>query len=547
MAEDAKALTRKLKAAEPVRVVEVLQKAQQQNLRLNLIHLNTALAVLADQREPPTDTARWQDACQLAERIPQMFVETDVVSSNILLRSPGWQQAQLDLRTFTEVTYVALGGKLDWPQVLRLLWAMRQSRGVGLAAYNAALVKLLWPQSMELLRWMPRSRLRPDVLSYTTVASQDSWLGAVNTLCDLCLARWQLDVVCCSTVLTSCVEANHWLQALRFQQVSWNQYCYNAILRGLRWQLCQHVFEEMVDVSLRPDAASQSLLTNSLAQAGLWRSALVSLSSYTYNSVLRCLVEASAWRRAFDLKGAPQPDSVVLSVATQNWPAALQVLAKQSGGGRPCSVRFGGPWRSALHLALHSIGGSWQRAVVQGERHELLSAQQSAGHWRGALASVLQMRWAELRLDTADLNMAISACEKSSTWRRGANLHRAMLAARLSASLETTSTCIKAYSTARRWAWALHFLRGGVDAAGAGDFGVLRNAGADALAKCRRWRQAVLLTGAASADVLFFSSLLTSLPSAALPAPMALNLVLTMDTQRVSLDVARTETTFLSW
>ncbi|CAK9074189.1 unnamed protein product [Durusdinium trenchii] len=429
-----------------------------------------------------------------------------------------------------------------------------------------------------------RSGVGCDAVSLTRAAEtlrEGQWPLSLHHLLALPMVRLQADAVSCSGAIQSCMaserlEVGHWAGALHLREVAWNHYCYNAFMKGCeRWCLVLGLFGEMLNTLVQPDVMSQTLLVSSWGEASAWKRILdvvqrpeLPRSLFTYNTVMHAFVENSIWSMALTHFGqlysrSLQADKITFTIAlkaqSSRWQRAVAQLDEVvcSTGLDSCNPVlgcFGMQTLWPLSLDLMSLlltslveldtiaflavnravrGAPWQTAIgweANGDYHghsRCVSPiwAEFESSWHGALRTLQVMRMDTLEVDAVDLNVVLTACEKSGAWRHSIALYSLQTHQGTTTDYERESACFCALRAARKWRETILQLEqmGRVRLSGQRwsnlqnhpGQSVAYNAAVDVFDQSSCWREGLQFLGTARAqdvlvDAFFFSSLLTS-------------------------------------
>ncbi|CAK9074183.1 unnamed protein product [Durusdinium trenchii] len=563
-------LTGRLKELTVDDIFQALRSAERGRLQLNVIHLNSAMGALQKQQ-------RWQEVCNLAERMSTSFLRSDIISHNVLLRAGTWRDSLQPRKCeATEVTSIAMSQKLDWPKALHVFWSMASLRlEHSVASYNAA-IPSDWKQCVTFIDKM-RSGVGCDAVSLTRAAEtlrEGQWPLSLHHLLALPMVRVLWTPSSARSFLSH--QVGHWAGALHLREVAWNHYCYNAFMKGCeRWCLVLGLFGEMLNTLVQPDVMSQTLLVSSWGEASAWKRILdvvqrpeLPRSLFTYNTVMHAFVENSIWSMALTHFGqlysrSLQADKITFTIAlkaqSSRWQRAVAQLDEVvcSTGLDSCNPVlgcFGMQTLWPLSLDLMSLlltslveldtiaflavnravrGAPWQTAIgweANGDYHghsRCVSPiwAEFESSWHGALRTLQVMRMDTLEVDAVDLNVVLTACEKSGAWRHSIALYSLQTHQGTTTDYERESACFCALRAARKWRETILQLEqmGRVRLSGQRwsnlqnhpGQSVAYNAAVDVFDQSSCWREGLQFLGTARAqdvlvDAFFFSSLLTS-------------------------------------
>ncbi|CAK9014811.1 unnamed protein product [Durusdinium trenchii] len=349
-----------------------------------------------------------------------------------------------------------------------------------------------WRLALELLRLlgpMGSDGLRADVMILNSVLNvcgkSQRWPEALQLLGDIFLATLKATSVTANTVFglpTGWATALDWTRDGRRPM---------DVVGGISlvgrcgWREAQELIRSSLGGSLQVDIVLISAVMNQYQKVAQWRTAVA-------------LLEESAGlhlRRSVVSMGSVSASSF--------WWKALETVERTRAFGMSCSAVTCGGLVSVCHRAsawteaLELLKVSWS-PVNAIARNAALSALGGVGAWRRALSGLWQMKATEV-----SYNAVISAC-----------------------------------ATAGEWLWAFQLLehRSASSGLGASDVGL--NAALNACEKSTCWMQALSLLSSyeASADVISYSSCISSLEKA-LQWQKALELFLGMEGREITRNV----------
>jgi len=234
----------------------LLQRMQMEKLEPSSISFSTVLGAMA------MDSEQWEETLELFERMKNLNIPQ------------------------TESSYISTLKACNWQDGL-MIWQQQQFAHPLTAKFCSSLVSTLDAQ----------------------------WQWAVYLLSQL---PSDVDVVLCSTCISSCEKASEWQYALIFfdlVEASPDVVLYNAMISALekcgQWILALHLFEKMEIESLVPDGITYSAVISACEKGLQWQKALSFLSlarslsnridAITLNSAISSVEKCGLWQIALIL------------------------------------------------------------------------------------------------------------------------------------------------------------------------------------------------------------------------------------------------------
>ena len=281
-----------------------------------------------------------------------------------------------------------------------------------------------WPKILQLLRELQASRLKQDVVPYssavTKLSRSESWQKAL--LLHMDMRRQRLgDLGAYAALLTACRVGAAWCAAL-------------ALLRELR------------SAGMQPDTVCSNAVVSALTRA---------------TQLSKALLGHLAWETA-------NMNSILMSLRhiPTSWTHALHVLEHMQRRRIPADV---GTLKSAMSICGNSrpdlVPGLSRQLQVQPDTVALnmhLGFLEKRHDWQAALHELRSLNpelgGTGLRPELITYNTAISACSKAARWAWALELLAAMVSSALKPDEVTTGSLITACSTTGRWLLALQLL-----------------------------------------------------------------------------------------
>ncbi|CAE7351292.1 unnamed protein product, partial [Symbiodinium sp. CCMP2456] len=347
------------------------------------------------------------------------------------------------------------GSSIMWRHALGLLHELRQRKGAGLVAFNAAMTSCAKGrhirEALQLFDEIQATDLQPDIVSFgaalTACEKGGLWEEALYILeVRLQEAKVKPNVVLLNAVASACEKGRHWPgalwilhQAARRHRLRPDGTTINAAmaacLRGEQWPRALTLFADMRRLSLASlTSYSEGLL--SLQQARRWEDALLLLDEMfkvglkpdlkAVGAALGACALAGSWQQACrllsecrDLTGVPADAVAVLLTLASVEQAGLvtllfgalgdqlqRVVARSIAEGNPFgapasaanilegidgSVKSGGHPSDALRARWTTPRALWQKVYAPAVHH--FKDVMSSRHRAGRRNLVLQQEW----------------------------------------------------------------------------------------------------------------------------------------------------------
>ncbi|CAJ1454092.1 unnamed protein product [Effrenium voratum] len=454
-----------------VHQVEVLSPG----IRMNVISYNSLVS----------NCLEWQLPLHLLHTMRRTTCPGNLLSFNSAMRHCEWQRALGLVRDAPEapdvVSCSTVASRLGdrWQRGIMLLEAAHSSHvQLNIFAYNA--LSSQWQQVSDLLKRLPARELRPDVVTYSLLATSAwawSWEvlqkmrrqqvapdGAVFRVLSF---AWQSATAVLVEMRRATLEASgsptlgawhtaigDWQSALQL----WDRLPLGgAVGPRVCWPLAVALLGQLRQ--LRQEPSADGLVP--------WRTALEAPS--LAHGALGSLARAGRWRRAISAVATEAKDVASVSLAVSacerasRWPPALLLLSQ------PCTASAYSAAAVALGGARGALGAEWQRAAAllsaMGARNlratvvtygAVLASSEKGRRWQQSLQLLAVMLGLRIEATNVALNAAISSCEKARQWQRALALlaemdSRLLRKARQKAKRKTPTARVVPWSFNSKW------------------------------------------------------------------------------------------------
>ncbi|CAE8606006.1 unnamed protein product [Polarella glacialis] len=255
-----------------------------------------------------------------------------------------------------------------------------------MAACNAC---MQWQQALELFEKMRRSKLHPDLISFTAAISSAAVGGA-----------WQ-------QALSLLSEMRH--LALKPNLLSYNS-ALSACEKGLQWQRSHAMLRQVQQERLRVDIISYNSAIAACEKCQQWQQALRLLQEIcslghlqadviSYNAAISAHEKAHLWQGAVELLKAARRRGLRLDAVSHE--SALAAL-------RPAEAEA--PWEQSLAL----LEGILQQAIQLTSLGSAVVVQSCAAaeEWEKAFGLLGAMSLLQLKSDVNTHGMLLAECEQ---------------------------------------------------------------------------------------------------------------------------------------
>jgi len=391
------------------RALCLLESMMSSEVLPNVVTCNSAITACAKGNA-------WTESLGLLWQLNEVTLMPDVVSFNSVIKASEegayWQlplelmqrmkqdEVHPDAGTYNSAMNSMLQGG-SWPRALLLMEAMPAMLvAADVITMNTAMVAFLtgghWAWALELLETMPLRRVAPSTISYNIAISACEHAAngglALDMLGRLSSTKLRPTTVSVNSAISALQKGSQWQLALgtlwsmpkrklRADGVSFNAAMAACVTVG-QWRLCLHLLQRMLDLELRTDQVSYSTAMSACREVGKWaivldlhamETARLPPDTVACNVAIAAVAREGKWIRAKSLLTTLEDSGVRMDVASFN--------AIASG----CAS-----WKACLVL----MEEMRRRNILPNEITftTVLSCQERAGSWEGALATVAAMR-----------------------------------------------------------------------------------------------------------------------------------------------------------
>ena len=382
--------------------MKILQGLLDQALQVNIVTYNAASTVLLREQN-------WALALDVVAECQGVLLRADVITLNAAIRSCNAAESPLS-RWFGALCF--------------LQDAINQTLRLDLIAYSSSLhgEVLAWRSNLNLLSYINQQTMQLDVVACSTAMTTCQ----KGNLWDLSLHLFanfhQPNQIMCNAAVSSCEEGAQWSKALLLLEglsndlrmgMSCDIITFNSAIsaceKSSQWRWALEVLMQ-ADETLPLDVISFSASISACEKAGKWQHALNLYSEFLLRALQMDLIICNAMISACEKGG--------------QWQAALHFMGHLvSKGLKPDQTSH-----NAL-LSAFQKGQQWQKALQT--FHELRSAgtmnlisynsviRACIDHWTLALQLFTDLKkdlGQDFRGDLVTYSSLISACEKGQQW-----------------------------------------------------------------------------------------------------------------------------------